>query len=142
MFCYRRKAPRLRAEQPSVYLEEEYTMRYQLLTPAKALFALQSSCGHLEMLGVKHLRVAHSVRKHRRMTSVGQTTPGSHFLRSSFALCKICLGRQHYCQASCILGPSQNALGGSFCFCLEPSPVVPALQGPTARRVNVPSPAA
>lgn len=36
----------LRPEQPLVHLEKEPTIRYRLLTPAEALFALPSACGH------------------------------------------------------------------------------------------------
>lgn len=36
----------LRPEQPSVHLEKESTVRYRLLTPAKALFAPLGARGH------------------------------------------------------------------------------------------------
>lgn len=46
MFCDGRKVARLRPEQPSVHLEKESTIKYQLLTLDIALFALLSTHEH------------------------------------------------------------------------------------------------
>lgn len=66
--------------------------------------------------------------------------PGSHFLLS-FSFCQTHCGRQHCFWGSCIQ-TLLKMLSGSFCCCLEQSPVAPALQVLTACCVNVPSPAA
>ena len=131
---------RFRAEQLSVYVEKGSSMKYQLLTPAEALSALHSPSGHPEKQkgwtpeGDSPSREAHEDDFRCKIP------PGSHFLPSS-SFCTTHCGRQHCCCGSCIQS-LVKMLSGSFCCCLEQSPVAPAPQVLTARCVNAPSPAA